>query len=44
MRVWLEKWGFLTLIQFNYCEKQQGTTIYLDDRSYRFVSWNDLES
>lgn len=43
MRVWLEKWGFpnadTVLITR---EKQQGTTIYLDDRGYRFVSWNDF--
>ncbi len=41
IRKWLEKWGYSPDVMITR-EKQPDTTIYLDDRAFRFTSWKDF--
>ena len=41
IKAWLEKWNFPP-VKLITNVKQKDTTIYLDDRAYRFTSWNDF--
>ncbi len=40
IRLWLREWGFPELRVTNV--KEVGTSIFIDDRAYRFTNWQDI--